>query len=447
MWEVEGGIILQNFDSYIDVKWTKASKKNYVKYKVLNHNTKKTDSTVMQVNVKPTIKPYIDGKKTVCVGSFELYAFEAYDKEYNPSWEVVNGAIDTRLDYNTVKVQWSEYAGEGMIILKNSNPNVCAGNDTLRVTIIAPPPLEIFGRKEICVNQYEIYSVKELDNTDYFWTTPNGELWGNTKTTSINVRWDKAGVDSISVIVHNRTTGCTRRYTKAVMVNNFVKAKLAPFKPICVSGEKIVLTGGTPEGGTYSCGDLVKNNVFNVPFAGVGNHLITYSYTTAKGNCVSSDTATLRILPIPPRPSIFYESEILYTNLNKGIQWFLGGVAIPGATKKTHEPTESGYYSVKGVNEIGCYSPKSDSIYVDLSSVKEVGTAPIQIIKNEGNVSISSAKHIAKINVYNLIGTSVFSGDINATNCKIDTQAMIKGVYFVKIICEDGTAYYKKLIL
>jgi photosystem II stability/assembly factor-like uncharacterized protein len=45
----------------------------------------------------------------------------------------------------------------------------------------------------------------------------------------------------------------------------------------------ITLTGGIPEGGIYS-GDGVTGNIFNQAVAGVGNHIITYSYTDAN-NC------------------------------------------------------------------------------------------------------------------------------------------------------------------
>ncbi|NOU45619.1 MAG: T9SS type A sorting domain-containing protein [Bacteroidales bacterium] len=45
----------------------------------------------------------------------------------------------------------------------------------------------------------------------------------------------------------------------------------------------ITLTGGLPEGGTYT-GDGVTGNIFNQAVAGVGNHIITYSYIDAN-NC------------------------------------------------------------------------------------------------------------------------------------------------------------------
>jgi photosystem II stability/assembly factor-like uncharacterized protein len=45
----------------------------------------------------------------------------------------------------------------------------------------------------------------------------------------------------------------------------------------------ITLTGGLPEGGIYS-GDGVNGNIFNQAVAGVGNHIILYSYTDAN-NC------------------------------------------------------------------------------------------------------------------------------------------------------------------
>lgn len=446
-WEVKGGTIVADKNDFIDVKWTQESPYNQVKYKVMNHNSNQMDSTVLSVNVKPIEKPYLSGDKSVCAGAEEYYVFSASSDDYEPEWKVINGTIISN-NTHTIRVKWQNKSGKGLVIMNNTNQNICAKSDTMIVEIVSPPFVQIWGREQACRGNYEIFSVKEEENDTYFWSSPKGKIWGSTTASTVNVLWDELGTDSISVTVSNNRTGCIRKYSKAVNINNIPKVELAPFDPICVSGEKIKLTGGTPEGGTYSGGYYIRDNVFNVAFAGVGKHLIRYTYTTKNGNCSGSDTAYITVLPIPNKPLIFYEEEILYTNLNHGIQWFLGGVAIEGATSKTYEPEETGYYSVKGKNELGCFSPKSDSIFVEVSSsVKQLKNSPISLEVKSGSININSPKNIANITVYNLLGTSVFSSEINALNYKINAQNLNKGVYFVKIMCEDGTAYYKKLIL
>ena len=57
------------------------------------------------------------------------------------------------------------------------------------------------------------------------------------------------------------------------------------FKPICITYSPFILTGGLPAGGTYS-GTGVSDGKFNSANAGIGNFIITYSYTNLNG-CTS----------------------------------------------------------------------------------------------------------------------------------------------------------------
>ncbi|WP_299823111.1 T9SS type A sorting domain-containing protein [uncultured Pontibacter sp.] len=61
---------------------------------------------------------------------------------------------------------------------------------------------------------------------------------------------------------------------------------LAAFGQTCQTATAFALTGGFPEGGTYS-GNGVSNGMFNPAVAGAGTHTITYRYTNAGGCTVS----------------------------------------------------------------------------------------------------------------------------------------------------------------
>ncbi|NOU47177.1 MAG: T9SS type A sorting domain-containing protein [Bacteroidales bacterium] len=81
----------------------------------------------------------------------------------------------------------------------------------------------------------------------------------------------------------------------AVLTENQIPEVSWPsFEPsvICIEDwGPVTLTGGLPEGGTYS-GDGVSNNIFDQSVAGEGVHQITYTYTDAN-NC--SNTATYEL--------------------------------------------------------------------------------------------------------------------------------------------------------
>ena len=74
----------------------------------------------------------------------------------------------------------------------------------------------------------------------------------------------------------------------------------------CVSANSLTLSGGQPSGGTYS-GPTVSGNTFNPSAAGIGAHLITYSYTTNEGCTVDAN----QYLIVNALPQITLENETI----------------------------------------------------------------------------------------------------------------------------------------
>lgn len=65
----------------------------------------------------------------------------------------------------------------------------------------------------------------------------------------------------------------------------------------CVTSTSVTLTEGSPVGGTYT-GDGVVGGIFDPSLAGIGTHLITYTYTDAS-TCTNSAVDTIIVLAIP----------------------------------------------------------------------------------------------------------------------------------------------------
>jgi hypothetical protein len=68
---------------------------------------------------------------------------------------------------------------------------------------------------------------------------------------------------------------------------------LADFNPINPNATPIQLTGGVPTGGTYS-GPGVSNGVFTPSVAGIGTHIITYTYVSPEG-CSGTASKTIEV--------------------------------------------------------------------------------------------------------------------------------------------------------
>ena len=112
----------------------------------------------------------------------------------------------------------------------------------------------------------------------YSWST------GGTST-SINVCPVTTTVYTCTV---TDAYGCTTIDTAIVNVNALPAVNVSVAKDsVCVNWTADTLTG-TPTGGTYSGAGVTGNN-FNPATAGIGTHLITYTYTDGNG-CSNSDT-------------------------------------------------------------------------------------------------------------------------------------------------------------
>ena len=91
--------------------------------------------------------------------------------------------------------------------------------------------------------------------------------------------------------------GCSSSATSNLAVNPLPNVTLSNFSGVCINSGSFILSGGSPNGGTYS-GSGVVGNSFNPSIAGIGPHSITYSYTDLNG-CSSSTTKNIVVNSLP----------------------------------------------------------------------------------------------------------------------------------------------------
>jgi hypothetical protein len=87
--------------------------------------------------------------------------------------------------------------------------------------------------------------------------------------------------------------GCSATETASITVNTLPLVSLGSYSAICDTSSAIALSGGLPAGGTFS-GPGVSNNQFDPGVAGVGTHVIVYSFTDVNG-CSSSASASITV--------------------------------------------------------------------------------------------------------------------------------------------------------
>ena len=103
---------------------------------------------------------------------------------------------------------------------------------------------------------------------------------------------------TITYTVTGMDLGCSGTTTVTVTVNPLPTVTFATVNDVCLNDTPFTLTQGSPAGGSYTGPGITNTNTFNPSIAGVGTHLITYTYTD-NNNCVNSATQNIVVKPNP----------------------------------------------------------------------------------------------------------------------------------------------------
>lgn len=122
---------------------------------------------------------------------------------------------------------------------------------------------------------------------------------------------------------------------------------------------------------------------------------------------------------------------------------------IAGATLSSFTPTASGNYSVSiGSNWEEC-NVISECIYVGLAGLEENQQTSFSIYPNPANenVTISNIEAGSTVTLVDVSGKSVSQQFSNSTSVKLQTSALTSGVYFVRVMNNNGISGTQKLVI
>lgn len=246
------------------------------------------------VDTIPPMPGPISGPNPICTGSNNNYSISpvpgatSYSWTLPPTW---SGTYIATLINTDVSIPGTY----NLTITANNN---CGSSppQSLLVHVISVPimPGTISGPTSICEGSANTYSISPIGGvTSYTWGLPFG--WsGSSTTNSINTTASSAS-GSISVTADN-VCGSSTPQTLAITVNSLpgVTFTYPGTDTICIDDGIQTLSGGMPAGGTYS-GTGVTGINFDPNIAGLGDHIITYSFTDGN-NCTNSDIITLTVI-------------------------------------------------------------------------------------------------------------------------------------------------------
>lgn len=250
-----------------------------------------TDSDIVVVTVNPA--PTVDAGSDfiVCPGA-EITLSASGTDSYVWDNGVQDGVAFTITATTTYTVTGTDASG-------------CEGTDQITVTA-ETPSVDAGADVSVCEGEEVTLSASGADT--YVWD--NGIQDGVSFTPTATTTYTVTGTDA---------NGCEGTDQVTVSVNENPTVTLAAFEDVCDNAENpIVLTGGTPAGGTYS-GTGVNAGSFDPSVAGEGTHTITYIYETPEGcTGVATETITVEDCPNVSVEENFINNLVVYPNPASG---------------------------------------------------------------------------------------------------------------------------------
>ena len=202
----------------------------------------------------------------------------------------------------------------------------------------------------------------------------------------------------------------------------------------------------------------------------------TYRDTLQNVNgCDSIIELKLTVNPLPKKPVISKNENVIESTFANSYQWYFNGVLINGATQQTYTYTQYGTYFVEVANEHGCVSKSDDMTVTGVGIVETQSLAPsVQIYPNpaQHTLYIQSSEAVEQVSVYDINGRMLNNiviarsadkergsttwhpsyevrehrptGDNPPTN--IDISTLANGIYLVKVRTTVGETV-KKIVI
>lgn len=194
------------------------------------------------------------------------------------------------------------------------------GEVIITVNVPAPPamPGAIAGKDSVCENTTEVYSISPVPGAlSYTWTVPSGATINSGQgSTSINVTFSN-NAGNITVTADS-TCGSSPAQVKPIYVGVTPSVLFnLPQDTICLNAPALTLSGGNPGGGVYS-GSGVSGGTFNPSLAGVGKHVITYTYSDGPCSNSATDSIVVDACAGISNSTLFNELSV-FPNPSKGL--------------------------------------------------------------------------------------------------------------------------------
>lgn len=239
------------------------------------------DQKTVQVVVNQLPNVTISNQSNVCINSGQVQ---------------LNGGVPIGGDYFGTGITGNDLdptvagAGTHTITYVYTDAHGCTDSASTSITILNAPTVTFGTIPEVCTGHSPVtLSQGSPSGGSYYGTGVTG---GTTFNPSIS------GIGTFQISYVYSSSGCADTAVSPMTVNPLPTVTFSTLPAVCVNTANFALQSGFPTGGTYT-GTGVSGNVFIPSNSGVGNFLLTYTYTDSN-SCVSSDTSWITVDSLTP---------------------------------------------------------------------------------------------------------------------------------------------------
>jgi hypothetical protein len=182
----------------------------------------------------------------------------------------------------------------------------------------------------------------------------------------------------------------------------------------------------------------INGSIFTPAAAGVGNHIITYTYVDSLG-CQTVNTFTVTVNASPTKPVIMRmtSTTLKVVDTYQTYQWRRNGVNISGANQQTFTVTLSGVYDVVVTN--GNCSNVSDPYGFGVTIGEdelELNDLRVQPNPNTGQFTLIHSlplDEVQSVQIVDMLGRVVYSAPLNDVRMSFDVRNLAQGQYLVVV--------------
>ncbi|MEX2591048.1 MAG: SprB repeat-containing protein, partial [Chitinophagales bacterium] len=379
------------------------------------------------INDIPLINAGMDS--TVCSEeSFEM-GFANFNG-YSYSWSPTAGLSDPNIANPIFSMPNNGSVADTHLYVLTTDMGLCTSIDSVRAIVNPLPTVSFSGlAAEYCVNEPSV----NLTGSPLGGFFTGDGISGNT--------FSPADADTGTHIISYTYTdgnGCTDSSQQQVIVRPLPVIDVASFGNICLDADPLVLTQGTPAGGTYF-GTGVSAGEFDPANAGLGTHTIYYTYTDPVYSCTDTSSNTIEVRPLPEIALDTIINVTCFSLEDAEIQISASNGNTPydfewsnGDQTQNLQNVGAGNYYVVLTDQYGCV----DSANYDITEPDSlIGTATVLEYPGGNNVSCLNATD-GQVDVATVGGTAPYNYNWSNNDVGIPLANIGAGNYTLSITDE-----------